>query len=146
MSTAQSLPKGGTSSFNLSTQSLGMVILTFQVQDRGAQQEPVLGLWSVAGVGSSPGNSSFGYDGASTNTGLKAVAAAAGEFGTYVKSFPFGSTAGWPKLLNNSKYFVRNGNGIQQYTYIVGNVRLILETIQENLTVFYEPGIIRTMF
>ena len=33
MSTAQSLPKGGTSRFNLSTQSLDMVISTFQVQD-----------------------------------------------------------------------------------------------------------------
>ncbi len=37
--------KGGTSHFNLSTQSLDMVISTFQVQDRGAQQAPILGLW-----------------------------------------------------------------------------------------------------
>ena len=47
MSTAQSLPKGGTSRFNLSTQSLDMVISTFQVQDRGTQQAPVLGLWGL---------------------------------------------------------------------------------------------------
>ncbi len=33
--------------------------------------------------------------------------------------------------MNNSKYFVRNGDGIQQCTYIVGNVRLIPETIPE---------------
>ncbi len=38
---------------------------------------------------------------------------------------------GWPKTLNNSKYFVRNGDGISNCTYIVGNVRLIPETIPE---------------
>ena len=42
MSTNQSLPKGGVSRFNLSTQSLDMVISTFQVQDRGIQQAPIL--------------------------------------------------------------------------------------------------------
>ena len=40
-------------------------------------------------------------------------------------------TQGWGKTLNNSKYFVRNGDGIQTCTYIVGNVRLIPETIPE---------------
>jgi hypothetical protein len=114
MSTAQRLPKGGTSRFNLSTQSLDMVISisTFQVQDRGTQQAPILGLWVSNGVGSLPGDSSFRYNAAATNTGLPAVASAAGEFGIYTKAFPFGLTAGWPKLLNNSKYFVRNGDGI----------------------------------
>jgi hypothetical protein len=131
MSTAQSLPKGGTSRFNLSTQSLDMVISTFQVQDRGTQQAPILGLWGSNGVGTLPGDGSFGYNTAATNTGLTAVTAAAGELGTYTKSFPFGLTAGWPKLLNNSKYFVRNGDGIASCVYIVGNVRLIPETIQE---------------
>ena len=62
---------------------------------------------------------------------LSATSAAVGEYGTYLKSFPFGLTVGWPKLLNNSKYFVRNGDGIQQCTCIVGNVRLIPETIPE---------------
>jgi hypothetical protein len=127
MSTAQSLPKGGTSRFNLSTQSLDMVISTYQVQDRGTQQAPILGLWGVAGVGTLPNDSSFG----SATGGLTAVTSAAGEFGTYAKSFPFGLTAGWPKTLNNSKYFVRNGDGISTCTYIVGNVRLIPETIPE---------------
>jgi len=131
MSTEQKLPKGGTSRFNLSTQSLDMVISTFQVQDRGTQQAPILGLWGSNGVGSLPGDSSFGYNTAATNTGLTSVTAAAGELGTYTKSFPFGLTAGWPKLLNNSKYFVRNGDGIATCTYIVGNVRLIPENIQE---------------
>jgi hypothetical protein len=131
MSTAQSLPKGGTSRFNLSTQSLDMVISTFQVQDRGTQQAPVLGLWGAAGVGSVPGDSSFGVSTATPSVGLAATASAVGEYGTYLKSFPFGLTAGWPKLLNNPKYFVRNGDGIQQCTYIVGNVRLIPETVPE---------------
>ena len=131
MSTAQSLPKGGTSRFNLSTQSLDMVISTFQVQDRGTQQAPILGLWGANGVGCVPGDSSFGFSTATPSTGLAAVSAAVGEYGTYLKSFPFGLTVGWPKLLNNSKYFVRNGDGIQQCTYIVGNVRLIPETIPE---------------
>ena len=129
MSTEQKLPKGGTSRFNLSTQSLDMVISTFQVQDRGTQQAPILGLWGSNGVGTLPGDGSFGYNTGATNTGLTSVSGAAGELGTYTKSFPFGLTAGWPKLLNNSKYFVRNGDGIQTCTYIVGNVRLIPETI-----------------
>ena len=127
MSTAQALPKGGTSRFNLSTQSLDMVISTFQVQDRGTQQAPILGLWGASGVGSLPGDSSFGP----STTGLTATASASGELGTYTKSFPFGLTMGWPKTLNNSKYFVRNGDGISNCTYIVGNVRLIPETIPE---------------
>ena len=54
MSTAQALPKGGTSRLYLSTQSLDMVISTFQVQDRGTQQAPILGLWGANGVGSVP--------------------------------------------------------------------------------------------
>ncbi len=37
-----------------------------------------------------PGDSSFGFNTAATNTGLVAVAGAAGEFGTYTKSFNFG--------------------------------------------------------
>ena len=131
MGTAQGLPKGGTTRFNISTQSLDMVISTFQVQDRGTQQAPILGLWGSNGVGSLPGDSSFGYNTGATNTGLTAVASAAGEFGTYTKSFNFGLTAGWGKTLNNSKYFVRNGDGISTCTYIVGNVRLVPETIAE---------------
>ncbi len=77
MSTAQALPKGGTSRFNLSTLSLDMVISTYQVQDRGTQQAPILGLWGANGVGSLPGDSSFGFNTGATNTGLTAVAAAA---------------------------------------------------------------------
>ena len=108
-----------------------MVISTFQVQDRGTQQAPILGPWGRDGVGTLPGDSSFGVDTVAPSTGLKAVASACGEFGTYLKSFNNGLTLGWGKTLNNSKYFVRNGDGIQTCTYIVGNVRLIPETIPE---------------
>ncbi len=64
-------------------------------------------------------------------TGLSSTTSAAGEFGSYTKSFPFGLTMGWPKTLNNPKYFVRNGDEIDKCTYIVGNVRLIPESIPE---------------
>ena len=74
---------------------------------------PILRLWGANGVGCIPGDSSFGFGTATPLTGLAAVSAAVGEYETYLKSFPFGLTVGWPKLLNNSKYFVRNGDGIQ---------------------------------
>jgi hypothetical protein len=90
MSTNQALPKAGTSRFNLSTQSLDMVISTFQVQDRGTQQAPILGLWGAYGVGSLPGDSSFGP----ATTGLAATTSASGEYGSFVRSFPFGLTIG----------------------------------------------------
>ena len=93
-----------------------MVISTFQVQDRGTQQLPILGLWGANGVSALPGDSSFGP----ATGGLVATAAAAGEFGSYTKSFPFGLTAGWPKTLNNSKYFVRNGDGILPLSQLHG--------------------------
>ena len=131
MGTAQSLPKGGTTRFNISTQSLDMVISTFQVQDRGTQQAPILGLWSNNGVGCLPNDGTFGIDTTSPSTGLINTTLSAGEFGTYLKIFNHGLTQGWGKTLNNSKYFVRNGDGINTCTYIVGNVRIIPETIPE---------------
>jgi len=118
----QSLPKGGTTRFNISTQSLDMVISTFQVQDRDTQQAPILGQANANGWGTSPGDTPL--VGAST-TG------SAGEFGTHTKSFNYALQLGVAKTLNNSKYFVRNGDGIDRCTYIVGAVRLIPETIQE---------------
>ncbi len=127
LSTSQQLPKGGTARFNLSTQSLDMVISTYQVQDRGVNQAPILGTWAANGVGCQPSDSTV----MGTSTGLTATSSSAGEFGTFTKSFNFGLTQGWPKTLNNSKYFVRNGDGIEAATYIVGNVRLIPEKIPE---------------
>ena len=120
---AQSLPKGGTTRFNISTQSLDMVISTFQVQDRDTQQAPILGQANTTGWGSLPGDSSV--------VGTTATASAAGEFGTQLKTFNYALQLGCAKTLNNSKYFVRNGDGIDRCTYIVGAVRLIPETIQE---------------
>ncbi len=56
-------PRGGISSFNLSSQFLDMVISTFQVSSARQRNttSPVLGLWGVqvAGVGSLPGDSDF---------------------------------------------------------------------------------------
>jgi hypothetical protein len=94
-------------------------------------------LWGANGVGSLPSDSSFGVSTATSSVGLSATSAAIGEFGTYLKSFPYCLTMGWPKTLNNSKYFVRNGDGIQQLecTYIVGNERLIPENMLEQWSI-----------
>ena len=127
MSTAQSLPKGGTSRFNISTQSLDMVISTFQVQDRGTNQAPILGQIN-GNIQTLPGD----YSVTTSATGaITFVTGTAGEFGTTSKSFQSALTQGWAKTLNNSKYYVRNGDGIANCVYIVGSVRLIPETIPE---------------
>jgi len=103
---AQSLPKGGTTRFNISTQSLDMVISTFQVQDRDTQQAPILGQANTTGWGSLPGDASV--------VGTTATSSAAGEFGTQLKTFNYALQLGCAKTLNNSKYFVRNGDGIDR--------------------------------
>jgi hypothetical protein len=100
-----------------------MVISTFQVQDRDTQQAPILGQCNADGWGSLPGDS--------TIVGATATTLAACEFGTALKSFNYAVQLGVAKTLNNSKYFVRNGDGIDRCTYIVGAVRLIPETIPE---------------
>lgn len=106
-STAQALPKGGTTRFMVSTQSLDMVISTFQTSDRTTQQYPILGDLS---------NNYVSID---------------NEWGSYKKSFDYARLLGVQKLLNNSKYFLRNGDGIQYGTYLVGAVRLVPESILE---------------
>jgi hypothetical protein len=80
MSTAQFLPKGGTSRFKVSTQSLDMVISTFLVQDRGTQQAPIFGLWGTSSVGSLPGDSSF-----SNYFRIISNSIGSGTFGSYIK-------------------------------------------------------------
>jgi len=123
MGQAQGLPKGGSTRINLSTQSLNMVISTYQVQDRDTQQAPILGQANTDGWGTLPG--------AVSTVGTVTTAASAGEFETHLKSLDYALTLGCAKTLNNSKYFVRNGDGIDRCTYIVGAVRLIPETIPE---------------
>ncbi len=118
-----SLPKSGTTRFNISTQSLDMVIGTFQVQDRDVQQAPILGLHAKDGWGSLPTDS--------TIIGVSSTSSAAGEFGSQFKTFNYALQLGAAKTLNNSKYFVRNGDGIDRNTWICGAVRLQPETIQE---------------
>ena len=100
-----------------------MVISTFQVQDRDTQQAPILGQADATGWGSLPGDSSL--------VGATSTASAAGELGTHVKSFNYAITLEVAKTLNNSKYILRNGDGIDRAIYIVGAVRLIPETIPE---------------
>ena len=109
-SNAQSLPKGGTTRFNISTQSLDMVISTFQAPDRGLNQAPILG---------------------HANSNALAALPSYGQYGSYNKSLSIAVLHGWGKSLNNSKYFVRNGDGIKTCTYLVGSVRLVPETIPE---------------
>ena len=123
LGTSQSLPKGGTTRFNLATQSLDMVISTFQVQDRDTQQAPILGPANTNGWGSLPGDASI--------VGVTSTASAAGEYGSQFKTFNYALQLGVAKTLNNSKYYVRNGDGIDKCTYIVGAVRLIPESIPE---------------
>ena len=113
MGVPQALPKGGTTRFNISTQSLDMVISTFQVQDRGTQQQPILGSVNTNYV--------------QPNSDL----ATYGDFGSSQYTLNTALTKGVAKTLNNSKYFIRNGDGIAYSTYIVGAVRLIPETILE---------------
>ena len=117
---------GSTTRFTISTQSLDMVIATRQVQDRGTNQAPILG----------PANSniqSLPSDYAMTNTAgqITWTTGTAGEFGTNSRTFQNGLNVGWAKTLNNSKYFVRNGDGVLAGTFIVGSVQLIPESIQE---------------
>ncbi len=56
---------------------------------------------------------------------------AADEFGIQLKTFNYGLQLGVAKTLDNSKYFVCNGDGIDKCTFIVGAVRLIPESILE---------------
>ena len=100
-----------------------MVISTFQVQDSDTQQAPISGQANADRWGSLPGATSL--------VGATTVTSGGGEYGTHQKSFNYALTLGVAKTLNNSKYFVRNGDGIDRGTYIVGAVRLIPETIPE---------------
>ena len=117
------IPKGTTTRFNISTQSLDMVISTFQVDGRDVQQAPILGQHNKDGWGS--------VNTDATIVGVTSTSSAAGEYGSQYKTFNYALQLGCAKTLNNSKYFVRNGDGIDRCTYIVGAVRLIPETIPE---------------
>ena len=67
-----------------------MVISTYQVQDRGTNQAPILGTWAANGVGCFPSDSTLN----GTSTGLTATATSAGEFGTFTKTLAFGLQQG----------------------------------------------------
>ena len=112
---AIALGSGTTTRFNLLTQSLDMVISTRQVQDRGTNQLPILGT-PASVYAAAVSTASWGTY---------------GEFRSYSYTFNNAITNGASKTLNNSKYFVRNGDGIAYSTYIVGAVRLIPEYMYE---------------
>ena len=115
LGSAYALGSTTTTRFNISTQSLDMVIATRQVQDRGINQAPILG---------------------TPSTNYQALVSTAswgtyGEYGSYAYTFRNALLNGCSKTLNNSKYFVRNGDGINYGTFIVGAVRLIPEYVYE---------------
>ena len=99
------------------------MITTFQLPDRDIQQAPILGPANANGWGSVPSDA--------TIVGVTSTSSAAGEYGSQFKTFNYALQLGVAKTLNNSKYFVRNGDGIDRCTYICGNVRLIPETLPE---------------
>jgi hypothetical protein len=101
--------KSGTTRFTLSTQSLDMVIGTFQIPNRDTQQQPMLGNITKKYVGTDAGQ----------------------EFGSLDKTLNYALNSGQPVTLNNSKYFIRNGSGIKTCTWLCGNVRLAPENINE---------------
>ena len=101
--------KSGTTRFTLSTQSLDMVIGTFQVPNRETQQQPMLGNITNKYV---------------SNESTQ-------EYGALNKTLNYAIHTGQPITLNNSKYFIRNGSGIKTCTWLCGNVRLAPENINE---------------
>ncbi len=101
--------KSGTTRFTLSTQSLDMVIGTFQVPNRDTQQQPLSGNITKKFIGNE----------------------VAQEFGLLDKTLSYALHSGQPVTLNHSKYFVRNGSGIKTATWLCGNIRLAPENINE---------------
>ena len=59
------------------------------------------------------------------------AAGASGSVGDATATFQTQLTTGQPILFNNSKYFVRNGDGIENCTWTIGNTRLNTEKPQE---------------
>ena len=55
----------------------------------------------------------------------------AGSIGSSAYTFPNQVAAGQPFLFNNAKFFVRNGMGLNDGTYTIGNTRLNTEKPQE---------------
>ena len=56
---------------------------------------------------------------------------AAQEHGSLDKTLSYVLHSWQSVTLNNSKYFVRNGSGVETATWLCGNVRLALENINE---------------
>ena len=97
--------KSGTTRFSITTKSLDYVIGTFQIPSRDTITVPLNSVLS-------------------TRTQL--------EYGNSYATVGNQIISGQPLTFNSSKYFVRNGSGITQSTWIVGNVRLPPQTPLED--------------
>ncbi len=71
--------------------------------------------------------------GAASVVGVISTTAAEGEFDTQFKTFNYALQLGVAKILNTSKYFVRNGDAMDRCTYILDAFRSIPETIHEQI-------------
>lgn len=97
--------KSGTTRFQITSKSLNYVIGTFQVPSRDTIDAPLNSIIS-------------------TKSQL--------EFGNSMATVANQIASGMPLTFNQSKYFVRNGSGVKQSTWIVGNVRLTPQTVLED--------------
>ena len=105
--------KSGTTRISLSTSCLEMVIGTFQVPARDAQDFPI----------------TYDYTNVNNNNGsFIADNNALGEWGTNAKTFKQAVTQGLPITFNQSKYFIRNGTQILNARWGVGNAFFNYET------------------
>ena len=100
-----SASKSGTTRFSITTKSLNYCIGTFQLPNRDTIDAPLNSIIS-------------------SKNQL--------EYGHSAATFTNQVCAGQPLTFNSSKYFVRNGSGIKQSTWIVGNVRLPPESVLES--------------
>jgi hypothetical protein len=104
--------KSGTTRISLSTSSLEMVIGTFQVPARDAQDFPI----------------TYDYTAAANNGAWVVANNALGEWGSNAKTFKQAVLQGVPITFNQSKYFIRNGTQIKNARWAVGNAFFNYET------------------
>lgn len=105
--------KSGSTRFSISTKSLDMVIGTFQVPSRDTISTPLIGGNDYTTYSISPATATYGEEGYAT---------------TYYDSL---LQAGYPLTLNNSRYFLRNGEYIKQARWLIGGTPLNYETMVE---------------
>ena len=110
-STFQGIPttdKSGTTRFSIASKSLDMIIGTFLLPNRDTIGLPLLG-----------------------NAGQAGTIDDLLEYGSRLQSFEYHVQNGSSVLLNNSKYFCRNGSGVKSARYIIGGADFKNETIPQ---------------